>query len=157
MLAWSTYGVTPPADARFGRTPLTDESSPGLDLPSGRRYEVACTNPASLARNRRAPAHSLIRSEPLPGLLGVLLLTTYAGLPPTAGTPWLVPAERYTARCERSNGAHVLALRPIGDARQLQPAPDDTWGLHLLDVNVVLGDVLTVLRAQVRAYLRRAR
>ena len=155
VLAWSTYGVTPPDDARFGRTPLDASASPGLALPSGRQYEVACTNPADLVRNRRVPVRSLTRSEPLPGLLGVLLLQTYRGLPPTADTPWLVPAERYTARCERSNGAHVLALRPVGDARQLQPAPNDTWGLHLLDVNIVLGDLVGLVRSQVRAYLRR--
>ncbi|MCW2813307.1 MAG: hypothetical protein JWN84_762 [Nocardioides sp.] len=153
VLAWSTYGVTPPDDARFGRTPLDASSSPGLALPSGRQYEVACTNPADLARNRRVPVRSLTRSEPLPGLLGVLLLQTYRGLPPTADTPWLVPAERHTARCVRSNGAHVLALRGIGDARQLQPAPNDTWGLHLLDVNIVLGDLVGLLGTQVRAYL----
>lgn len=150
VLAWSAYGETPPDDSRFGRPPLDDSASPGLDLPVGRRLEVACTNPASLTRNRRMPVRTIVRSERLPGLLGLLQLQLYGGPPPSAETPWLVPADRYTARCARLNGAHVLRVRPRGDAQQLNPAPDDTWGLHLADVNLVLGDVLRVVRRQVR-------
>lgn len=153
-LAWSTFGQTPPDDSRFGRPPLADGPSAGLDLPVGRRYEVACTNPASLAENRRAPVRSLLRSEPFPGLLGLLLLQTFTGPPPRASTPWLVPAERYTARCETSNGARVLRIRPIGDARTLRPSPNDTWGLHLVDVNIVLGDVMSIVASQIRAFTR---
>jgi hypothetical protein len=151
VLAWSTYGEEPPRDSRFGRAPTDRSASPGLDLPVGRRLEVACTNPASLARNRRAPVRTIVRSELLPGLLGVLQLQLYGGLPPRADTPWLVPADRYTARCERSGGAHVLRLRREPGAQQLNPSPDATWGLHLADVNIVLGDVLRIVRRQLAA------
>ncbi|MGA8848066.1 MAG: DUF3089 domain-containing protein [Nocardioides sp.] len=151
VLAWSTYGETPPDDSRFGKPPLDDSASPGLDLPVGSRYEVACTNPASLTHNRRVPVRTIVRSEPLPGLLGVLQLQLYGGPAPSANTPWLVPADRFTARCQTLNGARVLRVRPIGDATQLNPSPNDTWGLHLADMNIVLGDVLRVVRRQVAA------
>ncbi|WP_323791956.1 DUF3089 domain-containing protein [Nocardioides sp.] len=149
VMAWSAYGETPPDDSRFGKPPTDDAASPGLDLPVGRRLEVACTNPASLAANRRVQVRTVVRSERLPGLLGLLQLQLYGGPPPSAETPWLVPADRYTARCARTNGTHVLRVRPVGDAQQLNPAPDDTWGLHIADVNLVLGDVLHVVRRQV--------
>ncbi|WP_170286199.1 DUF3089 domain-containing protein [Nocardioides rubriscoriae] len=155
VLAWSTFGDTPPDDSRFGRPPLDDQPSAGLGLPEGARYEVACTNPASLRRNARRPVTTLVRSEMLPGVLGVLALQLYGGPPPSADTPWLRPADRYSARCETVNGARVLLLRPLAGARHLSPSPDATWGLHLLDLNIALGDVLRIARRQVRAYQRR--
>ena len=158
VLAWSTYGVTPPDDARFGRTPLDDAASPGLDLPSGRRYEVACTNPASLAAQ---PPRAHARAGPQRAAAGDPRASSCCGCT-AALRPR--PTRRGWCRPSATPLAASAAAAPtcsrcgaIGDARQLQPAPDDTWGLHLLDVNIVLGDVLTVLRAQVRAYLRRDR
>src|SRR5690606_25298602 len=43
VLAWSTFGQTPPADARYGVTPTTAEAEP---VPYGPGYETACVNPA---------------------------------------------------------------------------------------------------------------
>ena len=73
----------------------------------------------------------------------------------TASTPWLVPQDHYRGRCVRANEAHVLMVSPIAGARRLNPSPDDTWGLHLIDVNIALGDLIDVVAAQTRAHLRR--
>lgn len=151
VLAWSSFDETPPADSRYGRSPTADD---GTGLPTGRRFEVVCTNPTSLRDNARRTAHTILRTEPFPGIIGLLLLKMYSGPPPTASTPWLVPADRYTVQCVSRDGARVLMVRPVGDSQDLEPSPDDTWGLHLADVNLVLGDVLQILRVQKVAYLR---
>jgi Protein of unknown function (DUF3089) len=151
VIAFSTYNEPPPDDTRFGRP--GSRVSAAFDHPTGPRLEVICTNPASL-RNRRAPLETLLRSEPYPGVLGALLVVMFGGPPPFALTPWIEPQDHYTGRCVRANGAHVLMLRPIGNARKLNPSPDDTWGLHLADVNIGLGDLMDVVPAQTRAFIR---
>ena len=78
----------------------------------------------------------------------------YGGPQPSADTPWLQPQDHYTGRCEQRDGANVLMLEPIGDARRLNPAPDPSWGLHLADANIALGDLVGVVTAQGDAYAR---
>jgi hypothetical protein len=141
VIAYSVFGDTPPPDARFGRA----------DTPGS---EVLCTNPASLADNRRRTVTTLLRSEPFPGLLGAGLRLLYGGAPPTAPTAWLQPADRYSVRCARVGGAHVLLARPSGDARRLVASPDATWGLHLADVNLALGELVELVRGQGERYRR---
>lgn len=155
VLAWSSFGTPPPDPSRFGRPPSTDD---GTGLPVGARYDVVCTNPASIAANRRRVVRPLLRSEPFPGAIGVLLVKLFNGVPPTAATPWLSPPDRYAVRCEsgapdaRGVDAHWLDVQPVANSRALQSSPDATWGLHLADLNLVLPDLLAIVRAEVRAY-----
>ncbi|MCW2998537.1 MAG: hypothetical protein JWN65_2086 [Solirubrobacterales bacterium] len=151
VIAFSTFNAPPPDNTRFGRAPATDIT--GAGLPAGPDLEVLCTNPASLAANERRPLTSLIRSEPYPGVIGAGLTVTYGGPPPSAPTPWLQPAERYTGRCEASNGANVLMLEPVGGARRLGFFPTPDWGLHLTDANIALGELVDTVHAQAVAYL----
>jgi hypothetical protein len=146
----------PPDDTRFGRTD-TDPAKGALGLPYGPGLKVFCTNPAVLAGDRRN-VRSLIPSEPFaPGVIAALLVRMYGGPPPSADTPWLQPRDHYTGRCMRSNGANVLMLAPVADARHLTPSPDDTWGTHLVDVNIALGNLVSLVDRQGRAWLRRQR
>jgi hypothetical protein len=151
VIAFSTFNQAPPDNTRFGRAPATDIT--GAGLPAGPAFEALCTNPASLAGNERRPLTTLIRSEPYPGVIGAGLAVTYGGPPPTAPTPWLQPGERYTGRCEASNGANVLMLQPIGDARRLNFFPTPDWGLHLTDANIALGELVDTVHQQAAAYL----
>jgi hypothetical protein len=154
VVSWHTFNDPPPDNARFGRTD-TDPVGAALGLPTGPQYEVACTDPGALAAGRGRPLESLLPSEPFaPGVISVLLLRLYGGAQPTADTPWLSPADRYTARCETSNGANVLMLKPVGPARKLTPAPDPTWGVHLVDMNIGMGNLTTIVSAQSQAYAR---
>jgi hypothetical protein len=151
VFAFSTFNETPPSNSRYGRVPAEDTS--GFGFPAGPDYEVLCTNPASIARNERVPLTTYLRSEPYPGVLGALLVQMYGGPQPSAPTPWLEPADRYTGRCEQREGANVLMIEPIGNARKLNPAPDPSWGLHLADGNIALGDlVVGQVEKQARAY-----
>jgi len=153
VVAWSSFNEPPPSDSRFGRPPTTPDTT-DMHLPSGPGYEVLCTDPETLTRGN-GRLTSLTPSDPYPpGVIAALIVGTYGGPPPTADTPWLSPRERYTGECASADGANYLDVQPIGDARHLNPAPDDTWGLHILDVNIALGELERILVRQAKAYLR---
>jgi len=142
VVAYSIFGEVPPPGALFGRA---------ADTPG---YEVLCTNPASLSANARRPATTLLRTEPFPGVLGGGLSFLLGGSAPSASTPWVQPAQRYSVRCTRAGGAHVLLARPIGRARRLRAFPDENWGLHLADVNLALGELVALVRRQGARYVQ---
>ena len=155
VIAFSAYNETPPSDSFFGRP----ESSIGnaFGLPTGPGYRVLCTNPAALGGGT-APLQTLIRTEQFAGdTLAAGIFLMYNGPPPTASTPWLVPQDHYTGKCVNSNGADVLFIDEIGAAEHLTPSPDPTWGLHLADANIALGNLVSLSKAQSNAYLRRIR
>ena len=147
VVAWSTYNETPPSNSRYGRPPAEDTS--GFGFPAGPEYEVLCTNPASLGANERREITTYLRGEPFPGFLGALMTVMYGGPQPSAPTNFLRPADRYTAACEQRDGANVLMLEPIGSSRRLNPSPDPSWGLHLADANIALGDLVALVQRQI--------
>ncbi len=153
VIAFSTFNETPPDNSRYGRVGGGDAGNP-FGFPQGPEYEVLCTNPASLARNADRPLRTFIRSQPPPGVIGLLVLQTYGGPPPSAETPWLQPQDHYRGRCVEDNGANVLFISPVAGARTLNPAPEPGWGLHITDVNIGLGNILRVLKTQIGAYSR---
>jgi hypothetical protein len=81
----------------------------------------------------------------------------YGGPQPSAETAFLEPRDHYTGRCEERDGANVLMLEPIGNARRLNPSPDPSWGLHLADGNIALGDLVATVGEQAKAYRRQRR
>jgi hypothetical protein len=152
VIAFSTFNQTPPDDAAFGRT-----DGALVSLPKGadpRDYRVACTNPAGLGGGW-PHLRTIARSEPFPGTLGLGISIMYGGAAPTADTPWLVPRDHYRGSCVKANGADVLMIRPVDGARTLNPSPTAAWGLHLLDVNIALGDLVELVRKQGKRYLHR--
>jgi hypothetical protein len=149
VVAWSTFNDTPPSNSRYGRPPEEDTS--GFGLPAGPDYEVLCTNPASLDVNERREVVTYLRGEPFPGFLGLLMSVMYGGPQPSAPTNFLRPADRYTAQCEQHDGANVLMLEPIGSSRRLNPSPEPSWGLHLADGNIALGDLVALVERQAAA------
>ena len=154
VIAYSLFNETPPDSPRFGKPP--PEPDPVTGNPGGPGYEVVCTNPASLGANRQVEIEPLIPGKPFPpGFIALSITQAYGGPPPSAPTPWLRPADRYTGRCETSNGANVLMVRSIGDARRLNPSPDDSWGLHIVDVNGLFGDLQRAVTGQTRTFLRK--
>jgi hypothetical protein len=153
VISYSTFNETPPDNSRFGRTD-TDPVGGALGLPHGPGIKVLCTDPAKLAGT--ADLKSLLPTEPFaPGIVAALILRLYGGPPPSADTPWLQPQDHYTGRCVTSNHARVLMIAPIADARRLNPSPDATWGVHLVDVNIALGDLMRIVRAQATSWVQR--
>ena len=148
VISYSSFSQTPP-DGSFGRV-RTDATT----LPAGVTYEAACTNPAAL-KGGWAPIDTIIRTTPVPGLLGTAAANPLRWRTPTAKTPWLTPKDRYKAKCMTSNGAHVLMVKGIGKARKLTGSPTPGWGLHLVDIELPLGNLIDLVRTQQKAFAAR--
>jgi hypothetical protein len=148
VLAFSTFEDTPPPTAVFGKSGSLGRLSPTAG------GTVVCTNPAALGSDEAAPLLSVFPSTPFAPGTTIGALTTQVGMPqPKASTPWLV-AQAYTARCVTENGAHVLKITPLPGAPALKALPDATWGLHLVDANIALGNLTRVVARQIGAFAR---
>jgi hypothetical protein len=142
VIAFSAFDQPPPADSIFGRT----------TVPGG---QVLCTNPAALGGGA-ASVDPIFPSQPFaPGTLiaaGIALLKITQ---PAAPTTWISEPGAYRARCSSAGGANVLQVTARHGAETATPSPDPTWGLHLLDANIALGNLLTVVRSEAAAYAAR--
>jgi hypothetical protein len=95
----------------------------------------------------------VIPTEPYaPGTLiaaGIALL----GLEwPTPPTTFVQTDGAFTGRCSRAGGAHVLRIASAPGTPVPRPSPTPEWGLHLADANIAQGDLVKVLRRQIRTY-----
>jgi hypothetical protein len=141
VVAFSTFNAPVPADATFGRT-----TAPGL--------EVLCTNPAAL-RGGAAPVDAVVPSAPFARGTVIGAATDAVGLPrPRASTAWLAFPDAYSARCSSEDGASVLQVTPLEGAPVLNFTPDASWGVHLLDANIALGDLARLVHRQAARYVR---
>ncbi|MGZ4168690.1 MAG: DUF3089 domain-containing protein [Solirubrobacteraceae bacterium] len=142
VIAFSTFDQPPPANSIFGRTTVPGD-------------QVLCTNPAALGGGA-ATADPIFPSAPFaPGTLiaaGIALLKLTQ---PAASTTWVSEPNAYRAQCSSAGGANVLQVTALNGAQTATPSPDPTWGLHLLDANIVLGNLLTVVRSEAAAYAAR--
>jgi Protein of unknown function (DUF3089) len=141
VIAFSTFNVPPPPNAFFGRT-----STPGL--------QVLCTNPASLAGGTGV-LNPVFPSQPFaPGTsLGGAAQAT--GSLPTASTPWIEAPGSYTAACLSTSTTNVLEITPQAGAPTLRAVLGPTWGLHLVDANIALGNLTAIVNTEAIAYARR--
>lgn len=157
VIAYASFRdtVPPPANTRFGRT-----------REEGR--EAACANPASL-EGGAGELHAYLRSSGN---------SNGSALPPgpwvkdgseisEIETPFVSVPGLLTAECVEKDGAHVLSVTVHGDPSD--PRTDDIsgdvvrggvvaedWGLHLIDVDLAMGDLLTVVREQTKSYLEKS-
>jgi Protein of unknown function (DUF3089) len=134
VVAFSTFGEPPPAEAIFGRT-----TSPGL--------RVLCTNPAALGGGS-AKITPIQPSEPFaPGstIAGAIGIT---GVPqPNVSTEWGASPNAYRAHCT-TGAANALVISPLRGAPVFKPSPTPGWGLHLVDANIALGNLVGLVRHQ---------
>jgi len=132
VVGYNTFSQQPPADSRFGRT-----AQPGK--------EVLCVNPAALKRGATGKAQSLVPTAQL----------AFGGAP-LAPTPWIATNDLYTTSCASGDGANWLQATDIGGTNDKRPrfgAPlGQTWGLHIVDVNIVLGNLLELVDHQSAAW-----
>jgi hypothetical protein len=141
VVAFSTFNAPVPAEARFGRS-----EEPGL--------EVLCTNPAALGGGAAA-VDAILPSEPFAPGTTFAGVTAAVGFPqPPATTTWLSVPDAYSARCSSESGANVLQITPLGGAPVLRPIPDATWGIHVTDANIALGNLVRLVRRQAARYAR---
>ena len=146
VIAFSTFDQPVPKGSLFGRP------SSVLGSPAGKGDIVLCTNPAALAGGS-AIVRPILPSAPFaPGTLiavGNALLNITQPHPPTV---WFTQPDAYSAQCVNSNGAHVLMLKALHGAQVASPAPTPVWGLHLLDANIALGNLISIVHSESIAY-----
>jgi hypothetical protein len=151
VVSWSTYRSTVPPGpfAFFGRDPF-----PG--------QPAACANPAALLDPTATPTSKRWLTPYLP--------TGELGAPPPG--PWVDPAygtvttpfvklpRLVEAQCVGRNGYHWLEATVHGDPADPRVddiggemnLPPDITGLHLLEYNLMLGDLVRLVRVQGEAY-----
>jgi hypothetical protein len=150
VVAYSSFTARPPADSQFART-TSDE---GVDLLAPRnlspKLEIMCVNPAS-------PSGGIAFLEPA---IPSLALTFLAGSRLSVKTPWVSFPREFTGRCETSGNATWLQVsRPGGSADHrptLAGLQQPILGLHVLDVNIALGDLVRLAGDQAVAYRHRS-
>ena len=148
VVAYSSFDQPPPPNSVFGRVGGTMSARTG----EGRGLKVLCVNPAA-PRGGTGTLEPYHRTAPIPGPIGAI-----QGPLPSAATPWVRYPGRYTAKCESKNGATWLQLTDVAEPSDqpgpFQPSPilGPTWGLHIEDVNIALGDLVDLVRSQAAAY-----
>ena len=146
--------IPPPANTRFGRV-------------QGENLQSACTNPAALGGGSGA-LHSYLSSggrsitgssaEPRP----------WVNPPKPIDTPFVSVPGLLTAQCLSNENGSYLEVTIHGDPSD--PRTDDItgdvmqngavnagWGLHLIDVNMAIGNLVDIVREQGKTFLAAAR
>lgn len=140
----------PPEGALFGRA-----AAPGRT--------VACTNPASLGRGRNVPLDSYWYAGPSVTNTQARIAWSSQGTPPTT---FLRTEGLVSAACVNSGQLGYLAVTVNADPAdpRTDEIPGDVqilgrvqpgWGLHLVDINLAMGDLLRLVEAQRDAFRRR--
>ena len=133
VIAYSSFDRLPPPGAMFGRSRI-----PGT--------HIVCVNPAAPGSGITAPVTPLFPASAL-RLTGATVNVT---------TPWVAYPGLYTARCAQSGNASWLQITRTnlpGDTRPaVRPTLGPGWGLHLVDVNIALTDLVSVVRDESRSF-----
>lgn len=143
VVAYSSFLDQPPANSLFGRV------GAGVSILSGDgpnpNLQVLCVNPASLSGG----TGTLQPYGPPRTILG----TIGAG----STTPWVESLDQYRAHCQYTGGISWLQVKVIphqGDTRPtVTQTLGPTWGLHLDDVNLSLGNLVSLVKSQASAYV----
>ena len=153
VIAFSAFNETPPATALFGRT--GNRFTRSSTSPPAAAYEVLCTNPAALGGGSGL-LDAIFPSKPFaPGTLIALGISLLQVIPPEASTPFVAVPDALSGRCSSEGGANVLRVEARNGTPEPKPSPTPDWGLHLLDANLALGNLVELVRKQARAYERR--
>jgi hypothetical protein len=144
VIAFSTFDQTPPSDTLFGRPPNASSGT-----------QVLCTNPAALAGGGLLdPISPSAPFDPNSSLAaGIALMGVKFPTPPTVW--WSAPGS-YSARCETLGGATVLEVHARDGAPTPNPSPTPAWGLHLLDANIALGNLIDIVKSETAAFAARS-
>jgi hypothetical protein len=143
--------VPPPANTLFGKVPEPEMAA-------------ACTNPAALAGGSGA-LHAYLDAT------GKTITSNVAPKPwvtpeQPVDTPWVSVPGLLTAECATNENATYLKVTVNGNPND--PRVDDitgdigvaptvlaNWGLHLIDVNLAMGNLVDIVGQQAKAYAAR--
>jgi hypothetical protein len=150
VIAFSTFDQPVPTPSLFGRPGTLGPAAPKDDA-------VLCTNPAALAggSGKLDPIFPSQPFDPQSSLAaGIALLGLTQPTPPTV---WSTEPGSYTAQCSSANDANVLEITAVGGAKTPTPSPSPEWGLHLLDANVALGNLIAIVKSEAAAFVKSGR
>jgi len=143
VVAYSSFETTPPQDAAFGRV----GTSLGMfNFRAPGPLQILCVNPA-------APDGGTAALKPYFPTVVVAGLAGAPKLPPT--TPYVSYPNALTAQCKAEGGANWLQITrtgPPGSLPAFAGSEGPSWGLHDLDVNLALGNLVDLVNAQAAAY-----
>jgi Protein of unknown function (DUF3089) len=149
-ITYATFRASAPPSATslFGKS-----GGPGL--------EAACVNPAAIAGGS-GPALAYFPSS---AAINEASTSVEWLKGKTIATPFVAVPGLVTAECQKNDVASYLAVTVHGDPKSPRTAeiPGDVfalgqvraeWGLHLIDVNLFMGNLIQIVRDQTTAYLR---
>jgi DUF3089 family protein len=158
IIAYSSFLKEPPEGAFFGR-PNSPLLGSGVPKESESGLQVACVNPALLTQTGQAAAlRPYASTTPFPGVLGQFSPA------PSAPTPWVATPGLYTGQCKHENGASWLQISLAGSPSEMELKEREehnelaeellgpNWGLHLYDVNIALGNLVSTVAEQSQSY-----
>jgi hypothetical protein len=154
VVTWATFRSTspPPADALFGR-PWTGAGGTG--------GEAGCVNPAAVGSRSSADLDAYFPADAGASILGALGVSTEGKAWLASGsdeitTPYVRLPGLVSGRCASKDGFNWLeATVHASSGPRADDIPGDLtpqWGLHLVDVNLVMGDLVGDITAQAKAY-----
>jgi hypothetical protein len=156
VIAFASFRAStpPPGNSRFGRV-----AQPGMI--------AACTNPAALA-GRAAELDAVLSS-------GAAAISTFVAAPKpwtkaggAVDTPFVKVPKLLSAECVAKDGFNYLAVTITPDAagqRTDEIAGDVVvngnvyadWGLHLIDMHLTMGNLLSLVDSQAKAWAAKVR
>ena len=147
VVAYSSFTTKPPSNSQFGRT--TSDAGVSLLAPHhvSPNIAIACVNPAN-------PAGGQTHLDPYVPSLFLQFLGAGSAL--QVGTAWVSFPAEYTATCQSSGNATWLQVTHTPGSPDQRPLlgelVDPTLGLHILDVNIALGNLVQLVRTEAGAY-----
>ncbi len=141
--------VPPPANTLFGKVPDAN-------------MVAACTNPAALAGGS-GELHSYLSNDGRT-ITGTTKPKPWVTPEQPIDTPWISTPGLLTAKCASNDNASGY-LEVTVNGNPSGPRVNDivgdigigtnvlaNWGLHLVDVNITMGNLLDIVAAQTKAY-----
>jgi hypothetical protein len=150
VITYASFRSTlpPPANTLFGKVP-----DPNM--------QAACTNPAALAGGSGNLHAYLDRTGKT--ITSTPQLKPWVTPEQPIDTPWVSVPGLLTAKCATNDNATYLEVTVNGNPQD--PRVDDivgdigaganvaaNWGLHLVDVNLAMGNLVDIVKQQTKAY-----
>ncbi len=146
VIAFSTFDQPVPTPSLFGRPTGV------LGTKSAKGDVVLCTNPAALGGGS-AQVLPIFPSQPFDPKSALAAGIKLLGLTqPMPSTVWTTEPGSYRAHCSSANNAHVLQITAQHGAQTAKPSPTPEWGLHLLDANIALGNLIAIVKTEAAAF-----
>lgn len=138
--------IPPPATSRFGKV-----AEAGM--------HAACVNPSALAGGEGAPTpyfwsggRAQGAAAPAPWATGKTVTTPFASTPGLLTTDCVRQGEfSYLKVTTHGDPADPRVDQIVGDV-MIMGQPDPNWGLHLIDMNHSMGDLVAMVEAQAAAW-----